>query len=166
MDETVDYILLRNGRDGIYLPPSIKNLDVVTVSRVSGDLVLDITRPTTGDHVSSPVSIEGIASGTIPTYHDIWIIHNPVNSGLWYPDGSIDESIMSNAWKQQIVLVDPPGKEYNIKAVLVDNETSKEYQNSIKVGMETGKWPGFPESKEEGRVKVLDSILLILIKGT
>lgn len=106
-----------------------------------------ITRPTSGDYVSSsstkPVLIEGTVYGTIPKGYDIWIVHSPAKSERWYPDGSIVGNIALNAWKQQVYLVDPVGTEYDIMAVLVDNETSKKYRNIL----ETKAYKGFPASE-------------------
>ncbi|MBN1236664.1 MAG: hypothetical protein JW999_11570 [Methanotrichaceae archaeon] len=125
------------------------------VGATAGDLILDITSPENGAKVSSPVIIEGTISGSIPQDHDIWIIHNPVNSGLWYPDGI--PNVSSNTWNQLVYLVDPPGKNYNIKAVLVDNETSEKYQKYLDDAI----YRGFPEKTETENTTLLDSILLI-----
>lgn len=164
VDDTVDYILAKNGKDGIRLPSRIGILDNVTVIRIAGDIVLAVTYPTNGDHVSSssnkPVSIEGTIYGTIPKGHDIWTIHSPSDSARWYPDGII-ERIAPNTWKRDVYLTDPPEKEYDIKAVLVDNETSIKYRNDL----ETKAYKGFPASEEEGRVKVLASIHLTKVSN-
>lgn len=159
VDETVNYILKANGKNGIFLPTTIRILNTTTVIRIPGDLVIDITNLENGDHVSTPVSLEGTIYGTIPKDHDIWTIHSPINSGLWYPDGSIVESMKNNIWNRQIYLVNPG--EYNIKVILVDNETSKRYQNYLKIGYETDSYEPFLEYEEEGRVKVLASMNLI-----
>lgn len=121
----------------------------------AGNLVFGITSPESGATVSSPVTIEGNISGSIPQDHYIWIIHNPVNSGLWYPDGS--PNVSSNTWNQLVYLVDPPGKKYYIKAVLVDSETSEKYQNDL----DNAIYNGFSENTETENTKLLDSILLI-----
>jgi hypothetical protein len=160
VDKNVDYILKENGKNGIRLPTSIKSLATTKVIRDFGDVVLGITSPKSGDYVSTPVPLEGTIYGSITKDHDIWIIHSPINSERWYPDGSIVNNIVSDSWKQEVNLSDPAGTEYIIKAVLVDNETSKEYKESIKIGTESSSWPGFNASEEESRAKVLGSIYL------
>jgi hypothetical protein len=150
----------RNALGFLFLCLLVASLGIAnSVDATAEDLVLNITSPENGAQVSSPVTIEGTLSGSIPQDHYIWIIHNPVNSGLWYPDGS--PNINSNGWNQQVYLVDTPGTNYNIKAVLVDDETNAKYQKYLSDGLSTGIYNGFPEKAETENTKLLASILLV-----
>jgi hypothetical protein len=139
----VDWAVEGN-RTGIYsgleiLQDKLKKLDRITLIRQP---TLTITSPPNGNVSPYYTDISGTISGILPDGKYVWIVIGPHDSyGDWYPQGK-DHLSPSNQkdWSMQVRIGGEDkadiGKSYDIRAILVDQDTDRRFSEWASKGAE------------------------------
>jgi hypothetical protein len=144
VDDNINYILNKVGEKEIYLPEKIKTLDSVIVTRVADEpsFALKITKPNNDEKCDLSTDISGTFSGKLPNDKYVWIVVGPHTSpGDWYPQGNDHLSLIDQEPWNAVARIGgdgdaDKGNSFDIRALLVDQDTNKQYLDWISLGKE------------------------------
>jgi hypothetical protein len=121
------------------LPDKPKELDKITLIRKP---TLTITSPPNGNASPYYTDISGTISGILPDSAYVWIVIGPQDSyGDWYPQGKDHLSLGNQKdWSMRVRIgregTADIGKDYDIRAILVDQDTDNLFREWASKGAE------------------------------
>ena len=104
---------------------------------------VEIKTPKPGERVEATSVVQG--QGQIPKGTHLWVLARRKGIELWWPQGDVNLSIKKNGdWEASVTFGDSSdhGREFEVAAIVVDEEVSRRLDKWFQDSMISGSFPG------------------------